>query len=718
MENATMKTITSAHSGSGASIGLTARLLALLALIMLPWGQALATTVKSINFNSLPGDKVQIRLDFDSVPPKPKGYSIQQPARIALDLPGVDSSLVKKKHTLNSGNLQSVMVLEGQGRTRVILNLVQLAPYKTRVDGDSLYITLGNDVAKSFLKKPTKSLKQQFEGSAPEKKITKLDFKRGEDGAGKLMLTLSDPHVDVDVRKEGRKIKLTFKGVDLPKKLQRNYDVMDFATPVKSVTARYKHGVTTISLEPTGQYEYLAYQADDRYVVSVRPMTKEEQEKKKQEFKYTGQKLSLNFQDIDVRAVLQLIADFTNLNLVASDTVKGKITLRLQNVPWDQALDIILKTKGLDKRKIGNVLMVAPAAEMAAREKQQIETNKQLQELAPLQTEFIRIQYANAADIYKLFKSGGGGGNGGTKSTASMLSPRGSVVVDERTNSLLITDTAQKIEELRRLIKRIDVPVRQVMIEARIVEANSDFSKELGIRWGGAHISSHGITTGSVEAAASIQNSIVQNGIATIPYPDALAVDLGVTTSSASSMAVSYLTKNLDLTAELSALQSSGNGEIVSQPKVITGDKQQASIKSGQEVPYLESSSSGRTTVKFKDAVLKLDVTPNITPNDRVLMNLVVTQDSVASYINGEFNSQVPIINTKELVTQVLVDNGETIVLGGVFEVQDFTQVTKTPFLGDIPYLGRLFKKTSDKKTKTETLIFITPRILSSDLTD
>ncbi len=686
----------------------------LLIMGLLPVQQALAAAIDGIDFNSLPGDKVEIRLDFDEAPPLPKSYTIDQPARIALDLPGVESNLDQKKHTLDFSNAQSVMVLEASGRTRVIVNLVEMTGYETRVEGNSLYVVLGDEGARDYLKPTRADIDSQFVASSAGNQITAIDFQRGEEGEGKLLLTLADPAVDVDVSKQGRNIAVNFSGVNIPANLQRRYDVVDFATPVTSISADERDGEATLLIQPTGDYDYLAYQVDETYVVSVRPLAEEEIEARKSEFMYTGEKLSLNFQDIEVRAVLQLIADFTELNLVASDTVKGKITLRLQNVPWDQALDLVLKTKGLDKRQVGNVLMVAPAAEIAARERQEIETNKQLEELAPLQTEYIRVLYANASELFSLFQSSAA--SDGAESTGSILSPRGQVIVDERTNSLLVTETPQKIEEIRRLLRLIDVPVRQVMIESRIVVANSDFAQDLGIKWGGA-IASNNEDPSSI-ASGSLTSNVIARETGTLVFPEALVVDLGVQQAGATSFAVDYVSDRLNLTAELSALESNGEGEVVSQPKVITGDKQQATIKSGQQVPYLESSSSGRTTVKFKDAVLKLDVTPNITPDDRIIMDLVINQDEVGGFINGEFNSQIPIIDTTELVTQVLVDNGETIVLGGVFQLQDLTSVTKTPFLGDIPYLGRLFRRTSQSKEKTETLIFITPRILSDNLLD
>jgi type IV pilus assembly protein PilQ len=695
-------------------MGVSKTLSAVLLLGLLPIQSTLAAAINAIDFNALPGDKIEIRLDFDAAPPEPSAYTIQQPARIALDLPGVKSELDKKKHTLDFGNAQSVMVLEASGRTRVIVNLVEMADYQMRVEGNSLYVVVGNDETKEFLKPTSSQLEAQFSQTAVDKEITSVDFQRGEEGEGKLLLTLSDPSIAVDVSRQGRYINLIFSGVGMPDNLRRRYDVVDFATPVKTVTANVRDGNATVQVEPTGEYDYLAYQVDETYVLSVRPLDEEEIEARNKEFMYTGERLSLNFQDIEVRAVLQLIADFTELNLVASDTVQGTITLRLQNVPWDQALDLVLKTKGLDKRKVGNVLMVAPAAEIAARERQEIETNRQLEELSPLQTEYIRVLYANAADIVGLFEGQGTGED----TSASILSSRGQVIVDERTNSLLITETVQKIEEVRRLIRLIDIPVRQVLIESRIVVANSDFSRQLGIKWGGGIKNSDTYGGSSSVASGSLNSVVTARNTETLVFPEALVVDLGVQQAGATSFAVDYVNNRFDLNAELSALESTGEGEVISQPKVITGDKQQATIKSGQQVPYLESSSSGRTTVKFKDAVLKLDVTPNITPDDRIIMDLVINQDEVAGFINGELNSQIPIIDTTELVTQVLVDNGETIVLGGVFQMQDITQVTKTPYLGDIPYLGRLFRRTTDTKEKTETLIFITPRILSDSLLD
>lgn len=699
----------------------------LLLVSLLAFGAQLASAVsmQNIEFSSLPGGKLEVRMDFDGTPPEPQGYTIEQPARIALDLDGVSSALEKKKHALDIGTAKSALVLDANGRTRVILNLTELTNYETRIEGSSLFVEVGGVGAKSYLK-DTKSNLDFSPGSTAENNIEAIDFQRGEEGEGKLIVRLSNPKTNIDITREGSKIRVHFDDTGMPFELRHKYDVSDFATPVRSMVASTAAGRAQIAVSATGQYDYLAYQVDNEYVLSVKPLTDDEVAAIEREFQFVGEKLSLNFQDIDVRSVLQLIADFTDLNLVASDTVEGKITLRLQNVPWDQALDLVLKTKGLDKRQTGNVLMVAPAAEIAERERQQIETTKQLEELAPLQTEFIRIRYANAAELFKLFDPEEDEENDGT-ATGSMLSARGRVIVDERTNSLLVTETAAKLDEFRRLIKLIDVPVRQVLIEARIVVADSDHSEQLGIRWGGGGFvngfpdnANDDFFTfgGSSSTTTEVNNSVVENNPAVITFPDALNVDLGVTEIGTSSVAIGFSGDGFLLDLELSAFESAGHGEVVSQPKVITGDKQQATIKSGTEVPFLESSSSGRTTVKFKDAVLKLDVTPNITPDDRILMRLVINQDSVGGFIAGENNSQIPLIDVTELVTEVLVGNGETVVLGGVYRTEDVRSEVKTPFLGDIPYLGRLFRRSNDRQLKTETLIFITPRILADTLVD
>ena len=689
--------------------------------------------LQNVEFSSQPGGRFEVRLDFDAAPPEPKGYNIERPARIALDLVGVSSQLDQKKFPLSYGNASSAVILESGGRTRMILNLVELAPYKTRIEGNSLYIEVGDSGVRDYLK-PTRdnsALASAMQPKAAKNEIVDVDFKRGDKGEGRLVINLADPKAGINVFVEGGFIKVDFDDISLPERLQRRYDVSDFATPVQSIEAQPSEGGALFSLKAVGDYDYLAYQTDNEYVVSIKPLTADELKAKKKEFAYVGEKLSLNFQDIEVRAVLQLIADFTSLNLVASDTVDGRITLRLQNVPWDQALDLVLKTKGLDKRQIGNVLMVAPADEIAERERQEIENNKQIEELAPLQTEYIRIRYADAKELYDLFSAEGGSEEGTGAATASLLSSRGSVIVDERTNSLLVTETAQKLEEFRRVIRLLDVPVRQVLVEARIVIANSNFTEDLGVQWGASGINTvnsddllfFGGNTNSIidsiNSVAQAQLDLAQGNPQTEPIlvPDALSVDLGVANPTGS-LAVGFVNDDVQLQMELSALESQGRGEIVSQPKVITGDKQEAEIKSGSEVPYQESSANGETTVSFKEAVLKLNVKPSITPDDRIIMTLEINQDSIGDLVPSGNGGSVPTIDTTALTTQVLVGNGETVVLGGVFRTVDVESESKVPVLGDIPYLGRLFSSTSVTQEKTETLIFITPRILADTLID
>ncbi|MCR9107010.1 MAG: type IV pilus secretin PilQ [Gammaproteobacteria bacterium] len=674
-----------------------------------------APTVQDIEFSSRPGSKFEVRLEFSETPPDLTSYSIEKPARIAIDFPGATSSLESKRFSLPYGNATKALVLESGDRTRLVVNLVKLVPFETRVEGNNVFLLVGQE-GTDYLKQSTDPHSVSTKVAKVvdiASEITDLQFQRTGDGEGRLTLQLTDPSVDVNVFSEAGDIKVEFLDTSVAERLIRRYDVTDFATPVNSVDVNTTERGATLQLKTTGEFDYLAYQTDEEYVLSVKPLTKKEAERRKNEFTYVGERISLNFQDIEVRAVLQLIADFTELNLVASDTVSGRITLRLQNVPWDQALELVLKTKGLDKRQVGNVLMVAPAAEIAERERQQIEANKQIAELAPLQSEFVRIRYAKAEDIVKLFKAG-------SEEGGSLISNRGSVVTDKRTNSLIITDTAVKLAEIRDLIELVDIPVRQVMIEARIVIAQSDATKNLGIQWGGSalNIGDKSVTTlsGDTANATGLLEDVINGDPLEVVYPGALLVDLGVAGSSG--FAVGFANDDLFLSAELSALEAEGDGEVVSQPKVITGDKQPALIKSGTEIPFQESSASGRTTVSFKDAVLELNVTPSITPDDRVMLELKINQDSIGELVQGEFGAQIPTIDTTEIDTQVLVGNGETVVLGGIFKTEDIRSVNKVPFFGDIPYVGALFRNESNTSEKTETLIFITPRILADTLLD
>lgn len=675
-----------------------------------------ASTIRNIEFSSRPESKFEIRVDFDGLPPELKSYTIEKPARIAIDFPDTRSALEQKRFSLPYGNATGVVVLESGDRTRLVVNLVKVVPFETRVDGNSLFVVVGQESGGDYMKPVAERYRvaTSIEPVADVvSEITDLQFQRTGEGEGRLTLQLTDPSVDVNVFSEAGDIKVEFVDTSVPERLMRRYDVTDFATPVTSVDVNTSARGATLTLKNTGDFDYLAYQTDNTYVLSVKPLSKKEVEERKNEFTYVGDRISLNFQDIEIRAVLQLIADFTELNLVASDTVQGRITLRLQNVPWDQALELVLKTKGLDKRQIGNVLMVAPAAEIAERERQQIEANKQIAELAPLQSEFVRIRYANAANVVELFQAG-------SEEGGSLISPRGSVIVEPRTNSIIITETAPKLAEIRGLIELVDIPIRQVMIEARIVIAQSDATKNLGIEWGGAYLNTNNdnITSvsGDTDNVVNLNQSVINGTQPQVDYPGALLVDLGVTRSSG--FAVGFTSGDLFLTAELSALEAAGQGEVVSQPKVITGDKQQAAIKSGTEVPYQESSASGETTTSFKDAVLSLDVTPNITPDDRIMLDLQVNQDSIGELVPSGQGGFIPSIDTTQLNTQVLVGNGETVVLGGVFKTEDIESVNKVPFFGDLPYIGAFFRNESTSSKKTETLIFITPRILADTLLD
>ena len=668
-------------------------------------GLASAVTLEDVSLSSLPGERLEVTLKFDGQPPEPTGYTIDRPARIAVDLRDTTSGLNSRSIPLGNGNAQSMTVVETKDRTRLIFNLVELVPYSTARSGNELVMVIGGDSAAELA---AASSGAPASTAAPVaetgKTLAGVDFRRGKDGEGRVVIDLGSASTPVDLSELGGKIRLTMPELTVPENLRRRLDVTDFATPVTRVDTFVEDGKAIVEIRPEGSYDYIAYQSGSQFTVSVERLSEEEAEARREEkFPYTGEKLSLNFQDIEVRSVLQLIADFTGLNLVASDTVSGSITLRLQNVPWDQALDLILKTKGLDKRQIGNVLLVAPADEIAAREKLELETNKQIAELAPVRLDIIQINYAKAADIVELIKA-----------DEELISDRGFVSSDVRTNTISVRETADKLEQIRRLVSTWDVPVRQVSIEARIVRAQTNVAENLGVRWGGAAYDVSGdnvFAIGGSQSAVEEARQAAAGTNSTITFPDALAVDLGVTGDGASSFAIGWGSDDFLVDLEISALESDGKAELVSQPRVVTADRQTATIKSGEEIPYQEASSSGATSVSFKEAVLSLEVTPQITPDDKIIMDLVVNQDS-----RGEETAGVPSINTNEVATQVLVGNGETVVLGGIFQSQVSTQITKTPFLGDIPYLGRLFKRTEHVDERSELLIFITPKIVKNDL--
>jgi type IV pilus assembly protein PilQ len=713
---------------------------------------AWAAELQDIQFSELPGEKVELRLRFDELPSDPAGYTIDKPARIVLDFDNTDNTLSQKKFTMGIGDVSSAVVVSSGGRTRLIVNMEQLATYTTRKEGNIFIVEVGSDgssaeadvvrsvetprttTTASVVGKP----KSAFDKS--KSSISAIDFRRGDAGEGRIIVQLTNPRVSIDAEQVAGGIEVSFMQTALPDELKRRLDVTDFATPVKMISAASDTVRTSLNIKASGEYDYLAYQTDNEYVISVKPLTRSELEEKKSKFAFTGEKLSLNFQNIEVRSVLQLIADVTELNLVASDTVKGNITLRLDNVPWDQALDLVLKTKGLDKRQVGNVLMVAPAAEIAERERQELETKKQLQELAPLRTEYIRVRYANARELFDLFlpQYGERGGRGGAaagrsmqdrNTTGTILSERGHAIVDERTNSIILTDTEEKIAEFRKVIDQVDIPIRQVMIEARIVIANTNFRKELGASLGnGAVMLADGRRTANVITGSRLDSDSADvtwnpdGTVAGVSVETQPFYNLAATGANASRFAWNIIRDNMFLGLELSALEDSGYAEIVSQPKVITGDKKQASIESGTEIPYRDAAATTgagggggvAATISFKKAVLKLDVTPQITPDDKIIMDLIINQDSPGE----ETGTAGPTIDVTKLETQVLVPNGQTVVLGGIFQNNVLSRQSKVPLLGDIPVIGRLFRRDINDEVKRELLIFITPRIMSNGVDD
>ena len=672
-----------------------------------------AVTLDGISYTSLPGDRVQVRMQLsDPVGADPLSFTIDNPARVAIDFPGTSLNLDQRSQHLGIGNAESVTAVEAEGRTRVVVNLVTMVPYEIDSDGNTITLTLegaGADIDADMAGDVA-----TLPGSATNAQINDIDFRRGTGGEAQIIVDLSNPDVGINIREQGKTIIVDFVDTALPEELDRRLDVVDFATPAKEIDT-FPHGNgTRIVITPLGLYEHLAYQSDNVFTIELKPLTPvEEEELKKDKFGYTGERLSLNFQNIEVRAVLQLIADFTEFKLVASDTVGGNVTLRLKNVPWDQAMDIILKSKGLGMRQVGNVVMVAPQEEIAAREKLELESQQQIQELAPLRTEFVQVNYAKASDIAALIKD----------DANSLLSERGNVTVDQRTDTLLVQDTAEQLTDIRGVVQALDVPVRQVLIESRIVIANEDFSKDLGVRFGYSHFndqknaaltSGNGTKSDFVSAiGGSIAGDVDYNGT-TAFHTDGLEnyiIDLPVAGPAAAfrwsiGRIGSYL-----LQLELSALQAEGRGEVVSSPRVITANQKEALIELGTEIPYQEASSSGATSVSFKKAVLSLRVTPHITPDDRIIMDLSVNKDSV-----GEIFGGVPSIDTNEVTTQVLVANGDTVVLGGIFESDDRSDITSVPFFGELPYLGRLFKNTAKNSSKQELLVFVTPKILKNSL--
>ncbi len=689
-------------------------------MCLLAFGDVSARALVGLDYSVMTGNTVQVVFTFDDTAVAPRTFTIDEPARIALDFSDTDNKLEQRSMQVGIGSMQSIVTAAAKNRTRVVLNLSQKADYTTNVSGNQVTLTIaGGDqavlpVANTTASGTTAGLTESSPAvSAVAKGVTNIDFKRGPNGEGRVIIDLTTTSISTDVWRENNVIHMEMISSQLPSELQRRMDVSDFATPISHIDSIQEGANIHMIITSLGDFEHLAYQTDRVYTIEVAPISKEEEEKKKKaKFGFTGERLSLNFQDIEVRSVLQLLADFTGLNLVVSDSVEGNLTLRLKNVPWDQAMDIILKTKGLDQRKAGNVILIAPTDEIAAREKLELEARKQVEELERLRTEFIKVNYAKASDMADLLKL----------TDNAILSPRGSVSVDERTNTLLIKDTNTSLANVRILLAELDIAVRQVLIESRVVIANDDFSKELGVRFGVSASSGgsgsvvgngdqNAITSGSLEGAGAIANGVA-------PGVDSLNVNLPVQNPAGSfALALAKLPLGTLLEMELSAAQIEGRGEVVSSPRVITADSHTARIEQGVEIPYLELS-DGDATLKFRKAVLSLEVTPQITPDDRVIMDLDVHKDNVGEEVSFGRGLSAPSIDTREVQSQLLVDNGQTVVLGGIYETVQAHQVNRVPFFSDLPVVGNLFKSTKDVDDRTELLIFVTPKILQGSSLD
>ena len=666
--------------------------------------------LESIDVQTLSGQQVQLTLHMSGPAPEPLPFTIDKPARIAFDLPNTTLALSSRRIDVKSGGGDTVLAAEANGRTRVVVNVDSLIPYATKVDGNSIVVSLGAQPG-ADVGKPAAA--RAGTGVTPaERSIKTIDFRRGTDGTGRVIVQLSDPRTPVNVRQEGNQIVVDFAGTALPKNLMRRYDVMDFATPVQTVDALRVEGSSRLVISAQGDFDQLAYQSDNQYTVEIKPSTKRTAGTPDEKKEYTGERLTLNFQDIDVRSVLQLLADTSGQNIVVSDSVTGNLTLRLQNVPWDQALDIVLRTKGLDKRRQDNVIIIGPTDELASREKAELAAHKEVQELSPVHTEFLQVNYAKVADLAKLIKT--------ANTKDSMLSPRGSLSIDERTNTLLVQDTADRLQDIRRLVQTLDVPVKQVLIEARIVVVSDTFERDLGAQLGFTSLNSAGSNLLSVSGTAVGSDGVLTSVAGGSAGASALTsqsltnryqVNLPAAHTNGS-IGVSLLSGTHLLDLQLSAAQNEGKSQTISSPRVITANQKQATILQGTEIPYQESASSGATTTQFKNAVLSLKVTPLITPDNRVVMDLDVSDDTVGSQVTSATGGSVPSIDTREIITQVLVNDGQTVVLGGILEPTRTKSANKVPFLADIPVLGNLFKTQSDINNKTELLIFITPKIL------
>jgi len=675
--------------------------------------------LQAIDVQPLPGQQLQITLRLSGPAPQPLSFTIDNPARISFDLPNTTLALASRRIDVHASGLDTILAAETKGRTRLVLNLDKLVPYDTRVEGNSIIVMLGGSAARASAgAAPSGAVAAGGGGGVRE--LRAIDFRRSTDGAGRVIVRLSDPHMHVNLHQIGDQVVVDFSDASVPTNLMRRYDASDFGTPIRGFDVTRVGNGSRISITASGDYEQLAYQSDDQYVVEIAPRRKAANAQEERPV-YTGERLTLNFQDIETRAVLQLLADASGQNIVVSDSVSGNVTLRLQNVPWDQALDIVLRTKGLDKRRQDNVIIVAPQAELASREKAELAARKDVQELAPLRSEYLQVNYAKAQDMAALIKT----------QTNSLLSTRGSVAVDDRTNTLLLQDTADRLADVRRLVATLDIPVRQVLIEARIVIVNNDFERSLGARFGLSNYQKYGSTglvTTSGTAAGTDQaiGSALTNLAGSPPgnptiYPISVPtgsaasnrynVNLPVT-SAAGTIALGILGNNFIVDLELSAAQAETQANIISSPRVITANQKEAIIEQGVEIPYQQSASSGATTIQFKKAVLSLKVKPQITPDNRIILDLDVKDDAVGTVVVTSGGVNVPSIDTREITTQVLVNDGQTVVLGGILSTTQREDDTKVPYLGDIPVLGHLFKNTIHKDDKDELMIFITPKIV------
>ncbi len=701
-----------------------------------PKPEALTNAIIGVQYSSLPGNRLQISLELSEQAVTPLSFTIDNPARIAFDFVNTGSKLPKRSQPIGIGIAQSITTISTKTKTRVILNLTEVVPYQVTTQGKNVLITLDSESTGTAAFETGNASAAATAADAPRfsdkpRGIENIDFRRGEEGEGRVVIKLTEANIPMDISEEFGKVVVKFLGVKLPDELRQTLDVLDFATPVKSISSFEEDDNVRIEIVPVNSnFEHVAYQANNIFTIELKPISKEElEEVKKEKFGYTGERLSLNFQDIPVRAVLQLIADFTSLNVVVSDSVDGNLTLRLKNVPWDQALDIILKAKGLSKRESGTVMMIAPSEEIAAQEKIDLEAQQSITELAPIRSAFFTINFAKVGELASLFSGGDTGGGdgeeGASTGSAGILSPRGNVIIDERTNTLIVKDTEEVISEIRRTLKKLDIPIRQVMISSRIVIAQDEFTRELGSRFGVTRAATNsngfGVTTGTFAGADTIASSgitNIANGGSATPFAipsganaaDRLNVNLG-TAGAAGSLAFAVLSGSSLIDLEISALQAENKGEVVSSPRVVTADRHEAHIEQGVEIPYLSASSSGATQVQFKKAVLSIIVTPQITPDDRVIMDLAVNNDTV-----GDIFAGIPSIDTREVGTQVLVNNGDTVVLGGIYQQVTRDEVEKVPFLGDIPIIGYFFRHTLESDQRRELLIFVTPKILKDSL--